>query len=252
MRNEIALLVINIVLACACFTLGMWLAPHVQAQTTQNPEVPGLPFQIYGAVRNSAGGPAADVSISAYINGAIVASTTTDEEGNYGTEPHLFIIPDQDGKFAGIDVTLKAQGGESHEIPFEAGTLENVPLTTTLSPATQKAVSESAATQLGNSIGNSISGSSIKGMQNSIQQPVSQFPPKSHLVFGIPAASPVPAKYHGDILQLQKGHASYYKTVNPSYYEHTGILGTSAGLLVIILLTWVFYQNYTYARKKSR
>ena len=54
-----------------------------------------------------------------------------------------------------------------------------------------------------------------------------------------------------DVFHLDKDRASEYKTINPSYYEHTGILGTSAAFLVIILLGWVYYQNYQHARRNK-
>ena len=37
-----------------------------------------------------------------------------------------------------------------------------------------------------------------------------------------------------------------HQSINPAYYEHTHILATAAGLLVILILGWVYLQNYLY------
>ncbi len=64
-----------------------------------------------------------------------------------------------------------------------------------------------------------------------------------------PAHSHEHHRHKSDILHLDKDRASEYKTVNPSYYEHSGVLGGSAALLVIILLGWVYHQNHEHDKR---
>jgi hypothetical protein len=241
MGSKYKIVVIHIVLACACFSLGVWIAPRVHAETSRTP---GLPFQIYGVVSNNTGSPIAHASIEAYIKGIFVASTTSDTKGNYGITPNLFVIPDPDGKYIGTSLSLRVQGtGFPYEIPFVAGGLENMPLM----------IEQVAVPQAGSLISSSIiktmpeSSSSMPEIKDLSTVSVSQPPPQ-----GLSTSTPVPQKYRGDILHLQKDHARYYKSVNPSYYEPTGMLGTTAGIVVIVILSWVFYQNYRHARKKGR
>ncbi len=244
MRSEYKLVIINIILACASFSFGVWFAPHVHAET---PVLPNLPFQLYGVVTDSTGVPIPNARIDAFIKGEIIASTKSDEKGNYGIAPNVMLISDTKGEFTNKYLTLQANGIEiTHEILFEAGGLENVPLIITKASIFPKEgiISSSSIKTM------SESSSSTPLIVNSANPSVSKFPPSDSLVFGLSTSTPVPAKYRGDILHLQKDHARYYKTVNPSYYEPTGILGTSAGILVIILLSWVFYQNFRHARKK--
>jgi hypothetical protein len=55
-----------------------------------------------------------------------------------------------------------------------------------------------------------------------------------------------------DIFHLDKERASEYKTINPGYYEHSGILSASAAFLVTIFLVYVYYQNYLYKKKNDQ
>lgn len=67
---------------------------------------PGIPEQFYGVVQNGSSG----MTISALVNGAVVATTVTQGDGNYGLSPNLLLVPDQNGTLAGASVTFKVNG----------------------------------------------------------------------------------------------------------------------------------------------
>lgn len=100
---------------------------------------PGIPAQFYGTVQNGAGTTASGLTISALINGTVVATTVTQSGGNYGSSPNLLIIPDANGTLAGATITFKVSGIEaSQTATFSNASLVHlnltVPDTTTPTP----------------------------------------------------------------------------------------------------------------------
>ena len=67
---------------------------------------PGIPEQFYGVVQNGSSG----MTISALVNGSVVATTVTQSGGSYGLSPNLLLVPDPNGTLAGATVTFKVNG----------------------------------------------------------------------------------------------------------------------------------------------
>lgn len=71
---------------------------------------PGIPQQFYGTVQNGTDTASSGLTINAIINGVVVATTTTQSDGSYGSSPNLLIIPDANGTLSGTTITFKVNG----------------------------------------------------------------------------------------------------------------------------------------------
>ncbi len=83
-------------------------APAPSPSPIEGPEVqpgvrPNPPHHFWGQVASSSGEPAADVEVTAWINGTLRGSITTDADGQYGSDPlkefpYYLVISGQDGE----------------------------------------------------------------------------------------------------------------------------------------------------------
>lgn len=71
---------------------------------------PGIPEQFYGAVQYDSGITSSGLTINAIVNGAVVATTVTQNGGSYGSSPSLFFVPDTNGTLAGTTITFTVNG----------------------------------------------------------------------------------------------------------------------------------------------
>lgn len=85
---------------------------------------PHLPYQVYGTVSGATSG-----TISAVIDGEVVATTSIEEDGTFGKNT-FFFIPDLHGDASGKTVSFKLNSaGADESLTFVSGGLTNTTLT---------------------------------------------------------------------------------------------------------------------------
>lgn len=237
MTKEYRIVLLNIIICCVFFACGLFIANHVHAQTS----APGLPFQLYGKVTTSNGSIVSGASIEAEIKGVIVAKSVTNASGNYGFAPNLLIIPDPEGAFAGGTVTLSVNGSPVQQTAaFDPGALKDLDLIST-KPSVDSVITKSTDNDL----------VQLDSPKNSVQA-ASSFDESRSAQSG-PTAEEV--NYRTPIFHLKKHQSTvaYEKEQeNTLKYRHSKFLGTISLVLIIIILSWVYLQNYLHKRKQAR
>ncbi len=223
MTRKHLIVLINIVICCATFLVGICIAAKTYAQA------PSLPCQIYGKILNQNGSPVANVQISAYIDGNLVGASETNEMGEYGIAPKTLIISDPLGHSSGKTIEFSLNNVPAQQTGlFQNGILEEVNMEVSGVP-----VSESVADKqkyppfVKNDSATTSSTSPLKGENEVITYttPIFHIKKRERLSQYVPAHAPI--------------------------YPHSKILGLTAGCAAFLIFFWVCLQNYLYAKRQN-
>jgi hypothetical protein len=197
---------------------------------------PGLPFQIYGKVTDANGAPVPDATITVYVKGTEVAKSITDAQGKYGIAPHILIISDSDGSLSSTNVTFAINEVSVPQVAiFEPGALKEIDFEVPISVATKNAKSG----KLGNF---SFASTSTQVLSNQTKIPEAD----------VNATNSDDFTYKTPIFHIKKHKpAPAYKPKNKPNAVHSEILGAVASTLVLIMLVWVYFQNYLHHKRQN-
>ena len=224
MRHHYKIVALNTILCTVFFIAGLLLASHAHAQ------VPGLPCQIYGKVTTSDGFPIGSAHIVVRINGVSVASVSSNSEGRYGIAPNVLIISDPAEDRSGKTMTFTVNEKESTQTTvFEAGALKEVNLTGTVSIQVSPLINIATSSSLAAA---PLAASEISTNHSSSSEIAQAGHAKKHSIF-----------------LIKRDKEWSHRSINPGY-AYSGTIGTISGVLVLLILGWVYYQNYRHSKKQ--
>jgi hypothetical protein len=223
MTKKHLIVLVNIVICCAAFLLGLFISAKAHAQ------VPSLPYQIYGKILSENGSPMANAQLSASIDGNLVGTSKTNEHGEYGIAPQTLIISDPLGHFSGKNIEFTLNNISVQETAqFQSGILQKVDMVISGIPESESAANTSkSALPISNSSTAAASTSPLKAENEIIT-------------------------YTTPIFHIKKRkRLSQYVPMRAPLYPHSKILGAIAGCTAFFIFFWACLQNYLHAKRQN-